>query len=86
MVLRIDPEAMGRKLQKWRKKAKYSQHDSAKLLGYSSPQFISNIERGLAAPPEEMLKKLLNFYDVPHNQFLSFVKSEVKKILDNFEF
>ena len=33
-------------------------------LNYSSAQFISNFERGLALPPIKKLKKLIKIYDL----------------------
>ncbi len=41
-----------------------SQGSLAKLLGYSSPQFISNMERGLCSLPVEKLKKLMNILKI----------------------
>ena len=35
-----------------------TQKDLAKKLGYSSAQFISNVERGLCLVPKSQLKKL----------------------------
>lgn len=39
-----------------------SQAAVAKKLGYSSPQFISNWERGLARPPVKVIKRLISMY------------------------
>jgi transcriptional regulator with XRE-family HTH domain len=55
---------VGQRLRGWREKAKMSQGDVAKKLQYSSPQFISNWERGLSLPPIEVLPKLLNLYSL----------------------
>ena len=41
-----------------------AQGEVAKKLQYSSPQFISNWERGLSLPPMEVLPKLLNLYSL----------------------
>lgn len=41
-----------------------SQADISKALGYSTPQFISNWERGISAPPVSHVKKLANLYKV----------------------
>lgn len=42
-----------------------SQRDVADKLGYSTPQFISNWERGVSHPPITALKKLGDLYKVP---------------------
>ena len=52
-------------LKKARSEKGLSQAEVAKKLGYSSPQFISNWERGLASPPIPKLKKLCKIYDLP---------------------
>lgn len=41
-----------------------SQKEIATLCGYSSPQFISNIERGLCAAPPEVLVKMSKEYKI----------------------
>ncbi|MEN0059427.1 MAG: helix-turn-helix transcriptional regulator [Bdellovibrio sp.] len=42
-----------------------SQKQVAEALGYSTPQFISNWERGLSAPPMKIIKKLADLYRIP---------------------
>lgn len=41
-----------------------SQRDVSDKLGYSTPQFISNWERGISCPPIGSLKKLGKIYGV----------------------
>lgn len=41
-----------------------SQRDVADKLGYSTPQFISNWERGVSRPPINALKKLGELYKI----------------------
>lgn len=41
-----------------------SQRDVADRLGYKTPQFISNWERGLSYPPTEAIKTLSKLYKV----------------------
>lgn len=45
-----------------RLKAGLSQAETADKLGYSTPQFISNWERGVSRPPIRSLKKLASLY------------------------
>ncbi len=45
-----------------RKEAGLSQVEVAKKLGYSSSQFVSNWERGVAAPPLRTLRRIASLY------------------------
>lgn len=53
---------LGNCLTAKRKSAGMTQLDVSKKLGYSSPQFISNFERGIAAPPFKKLVILSRLY------------------------
>ncbi len=55
-------------IKKYRTKAGLSQKDLAFQLGYTSAQFISNWERGQAAPPANILAKLVSALDAPKNE------------------
>lgn len=58
-----------------------SQRDVADKLGYSTPQFISNWERGVSIPPISVLKKLGEFYKVSSEELFNIIlKSTVEKI------
>lgn len=43
-------------LKECRLKSGLSQSDISSRLGYKSPQFVSNIERGIADPPPRVIK------------------------------
>ncbi len=51
-------------LKEKRVAAGLSQKDVADKLGYSTPQFISNWERGVSHPPINALKKIGEMYKV----------------------
>lgn len=51
-------------LKEKRLKSGHSQMDVAEHLGYSTPQFISNWERGVSSPPLQTLRKLATLYKV----------------------
>lgn len=51
-------------LKEKRVAAGLSQKDVADKLGYSTPQFISNWERGVSHPPINALKKLGEMYKI----------------------
>lgn len=62
---KFDPAKFGLYLKGLREKKKLSQLEIANKLGYKSSQFISNWERGLAAPPLKTLIVLSEAYGVP---------------------
>lgn len=51
-------------LKQKRISAGLSQRDVADKLGYSTPQFISNWERGVSQPPINSLKRLGDLYKI----------------------
>ena len=53
---------LGNYLKDMREAKKLSQREVSDKLGYSSAQFISNFERGIAAPPLRKLKVLIDLY------------------------
>jgi transcriptional regulator with XRE-family HTH domain len=57
-------------LKSLRLKSGLSQGKVARALGYTSPQFVSNWERGLSEPPIETLVKITELYRVPSDIIL----------------
>ena len=63
-----------------------TQLEVARHLGYSSSQFISNWERGLANPPAFVLKELARLYKVDAKELLEMLISDVnEKIVQEFK-
>lgn len=60
---------VARVLKEARERQELTQEQVAKLMKYSSGQFISNWERGLARPPLRKLPKLLDTLRVPRTKF-----------------
>ncbi|HEY8272079.1 MAG TPA: helix-turn-helix transcriptional regulator [Pseudobdellovibrionaceae bacterium] len=60
---------IGEFLKQKRLEAGLSQGSMAKRLGYTSPQFISNWERGLSKPPRSKLKKISLVLKINSEQF-----------------
>lgn len=60
-----------------------SQGDVADKLGYSTAQFISNWERGVAAPPVNILKKLAELYKVNAEELFEVVLEEKIREITN---
>lgn len=55
---------LAEELVRLRNAAGLSQGDVAERLGYSSPQFVSNWERGMSTPPIKELKQLAQMYSI----------------------
>jgi transcriptional regulator with XRE-family HTH domain len=68
-------------LKKKRIEAGLTQSEVASELGYSSPQFISNWERGLANPPVFVLKNLTRLYGVSADEMFQKLLAEVEREL-----
>lgn len=78
--------AIGEELRKLREKAGLKQKEVATLLGYTSPQFISNWERGISSPPVKTIKQLANIYKTsPEKLFLKVQKAIVDQMRKEFE-
>jgi transcriptional regulator with XRE-family HTH domain len=63
-------------LKKARIRAGMSQKEVSAFLGYSTPQFISNWERGVSTPPGKTLKKLAKLYKVSAEQLYEALLAE----------
>lgn len=58
-----------------------SQGDVAMKMGYSTPQFISNWERGIACPPVRDLKKLADILKTsPEELFEVFLEGTISHV------
>lgn len=62
---------LGKFLKERREKAGLSQKDVADKLGYSTPQFVSNWERGVSTPPLKTLKKIGDMYSVSADELFN---------------
>lgn len=58
-----------------------TQSEVARKLGYSSPQFVSNWERGLANPPVFVLRDLTKMYKVSADSMFDLLVDDVKNEL-----
>jgi len=72
---------LGAYLKKKRLEAGLTQLEVADDLGYSSPQFISNIERGLCSPPLRNLKTMIKLYNISVNEVMELILKEQENIL-----
>ena len=80
-------------LKKSRENNGLSQTFVSSKLGYSSPQFVSNWERGLSHPPLKSLKKIAKLYklkdkelfDVFVGSYLVEVETDLRKKLQKYK-
>ena len=80
MFVKRDHKKFGKFLKAQRISLKISQTDAAKVAGCHA-QFISNIERGLCAPPFELLKVLIGLYKLNPNSIVQRILSDEKDFL-----
>ena len=74
---------LGAYLQTMRTKAGLTQREVSLALGYSSAQFISNFERGIAVPPLKKLKILVKMYDMPVETVMEMILDAEREIILN---
>ena len=67
-----------------RTSAKLSQSAVAEKLGYSTPQFISNWERGVSHPPVKSLRKIADLYKISADElFEVLLKAVLTKVAED---
>lgn len=76
-------ENLGHYLREKRETAGFTQAEIARKLGYSSPQFISNFERGLCSPPLKNLKVLVKLYKVEPGEVIRLILDEQRTVLSS---
>ena len=59
-----------------------SQLDVARALGYASPQFVSNWERGLVSPPLETISVLIGLYKISATEAIERIVDETRDFLE----
>ena len=74
----------GQYLKVKREAAGLSQSEIARGLGYSSPQFISNFERGLCSPPLPALKKMVEYYGISRREVIELILRQERQYLEGF--
>ena len=65
-----------------REKAHFSQGLLAQTLGYSSPQYVSNWERGLCSPPFEMLPKICHVLKISKSEIINVILDQTERELN----
>jgi transcriptional regulator with XRE-family HTH domain len=64
---------LGEYLREKRVRADLTQGWVAERMGFTSPQFISNIERGLCSPPMDVLKRMVRLYKLRNPEVVKFL-------------
>lgn len=64
-----------------REKSHLTQREVSDALGYSTPQFISNVERGRCRFPIQKLPKIKKLYRLSTIQMMDLVLSEERQLL-----
>jgi transcriptional regulator with XRE-family HTH domain len=82
-VLVRNYETLGEYLQNMRLKANLTQREVSLALGYSSAQFISNFERGIAVPPLKKLKILVKMYNMPPDVVMEMILNAEREIMSS---
>ena len=80
-MLEYDREKLGQHLKASREWVNLTQSQVSDRLGYSSPQFISNIERGVSVVPLEALSKMLKLYRANPNQVTDIILTSQEQLL-----
>jgi len=77
---------LGEYLRLSRVRADLTQRHVSLALGYSSSQFISNFERGIAMPPLEKLRAMIKMYRIPCSRVVNLAMvGEKKKIVSRMQ-
>lgn len=63
-------------LKQKRENAGLSQKQVSEKLGYTTPQFISNWERGISTPPMKTVKKLASMYSISVDEIFNLLLQE----------
>lgn len=72
---------LGEFLTQKRKEMKLTQMQVAQAFGWTSPQFVSNIERGTAKLPMDKVKKAIEIYSVPADEFIEIFVQQTRESL-----
>jgi transcriptional regulator with XRE-family HTH domain len=67
---------MGIYLRQKRELKGFTQAQVAIKLGFGSPQFISNIERGVSRVPLKSLRAFIELYEIPKEEIIEILMDE----------
>lgn len=70
------PKILGHFLKEQREIKGLTQAQVAQSLGYGSPQFISNIERGISRVPIKSLRQFIEVYNLRPDDVIALILDE----------
>lgn len=73
--------SLGLLLKAGREKSGLTQFEVSSKLGYTSPQFVSNAERGICRLPYPALRKLIQLYSLNADEVIELVLKDQEEIL-----
>lgn len=73
--------ALAEFLRKKREESGLTQKEISDSLGYTSPQFVSNWERGVSSPPLNCLAKLVELYKMNPKEIIDIMMKEQEALL-----
>lgn len=79
-VTRADKK-LGEYLRRKREALRLTQSEVAQRLGYGSPQFISNIERGISNVPVKSLRIMIDLYQISANEVINILLEDKRRAL-----
>jgi transcriptional regulator with XRE-family HTH domain len=80
-MLEYDRKKLGTFLKDVREQSAMTQADVSSRLGYTSPQFISNIERGISVVPLKTLSRMVSLYKVNPESVVKIILESQRKLL-----
>lgn len=72
---------LGEYLRRKREALGLTQSEVAQKLGYGSPQFISNIERGISNVPVKSLRIMIDLYQISADEVIQILLEDKKRAL-----
>lgn len=72
---------VGNYLKQKRQDKGLTQSDVALKMGYGSPQFISNIERGISQVPIKALRSLIEIYGISPEEIVEVLIQEKRELI-----
>jgi len=80
-MLEYDRKKLGNYLKEVREQANFTQADVSDRLGYTSAQFISNIERGISVVPLKTLARMVSIYKVRPEPVVKIILESQRRLL-----
>jgi transcriptional regulator with XRE-family HTH domain len=80
-MLEYDKKKLGTVFREARVNRGISQREVAEMVGYSSSQFISNVERGASVASLVLMAKLIRIYKISPERVVNLILESQKQLL-----